>query len=55
MILFTGLTGKSGRWLLRSLENDLSDIGTGQLNRDRRIYVFFIGMEWTFQKPDHIS
>ena len=23
MILFTGLTGKSGRWLLRSLENDL--------------------------------
>lgn len=26
MILFTGLTGKSGRWLLRSLEADLSAI-----------------------------
>ncbi len=28
-------------------------LGTGQLNRDRRISVFFMSMEWTFQKPSH--
>jgi hypothetical protein len=29
--------------------------GTGHLNRDRRICVFFVGMKWTFQKLSPIS
>ncbi len=37
------------------IQQALGTLGTGQLNRDRRIYVFFIGMKSTFQKPSHIS
>jgi len=29
--------------------------GNGQLNRDRRICVFFVGMIRTFQNSSHIS
>jgi hypothetical protein len=29
--------------------------GTGQLNREPRICIFFVGMKWTFQNPPHIS
>jgi len=33
----------------------MKKMGTGQLNCDRRIYVFFIGMKRAFQNSSHIS